>query len=100
MIDGDSDLSSVDFGHTSGLDLLKGEATAEADLTGILAGGLRDNWAEGVGWPWENTGGLSFSNLVSLGLLGWLVIVAFNTVSLPVLAKMHVDNHIVMLDHC
>jgi hypothetical protein len=29
-----------------------------------------------------------------------LVKVGLDTNSFPVLAKMHVDNHVVMLDHC
>jgi len=100
VIYGDSDGLGLHGGQTGSLQLGEGEATAEADFTSIAAGSLRNNRAEGVGGSWENTGSLGLSDLMSLGLLGGLVKVGLDTNSFPVLAKMHVDNHVVMLDHC
>lgn len=100
VINGDAELSGLLNGDTSGLELLESEATAEADLTSILAGRLGDDGPKGMSRSGEDAGSLGDSILVSLGLLSRLVEVALDAVSLPMLAKMHVDNHIVMLDHC
>jgi hypothetical protein len=100
VIYGDSDGFGVSGGHTSGLEFLQGEATAKTDLASVLAGRLGHDGTQGVGGSGENAGSLGLSDLVSLRLLGSLVEVGLHTNSFPVLAKMHVDNHVVMLDHC
>lgn len=100
VIYGDSDGSGVGWSHASGLQLLQSEAAAKANLAGVFASSLRHNWSKGINWSWEDAGGLSLPDLVSLGLLRRLVEVGLDTNSFPVLAEMHVDNHIVMLDHC
>jgi len=100
VIYSNSNLSGTSLGEASSLQLLKSKAAAETHLTGVPAGGLGDNWAERVDWSWEDASSLGLSNSVSLGLLGCLIEVGFDANSLPVLAEMHVDNHVVMLDHC
>jgi len=100
MIYGDSDGLGVHAGQTGSLQLGEGETTAEANFTSIAASSLRHNRAESVGGSWETRGSLSLSDLMSLCLLGGLVKVGLDTNSFPVLTKMHVDNHVVMLDHC
>lgn len=100
MIYGDSDGSGVSWGDAGSLQLLQSETTTEAHLTGVLEGGLGHNWSKGINWSWENASCLSLSDLMSLGLLSCLVEVSFVTNSFRVLAKVHVDNHVVMLDHC
>jgi hypothetical protein len=90
----------VGGGHTSGLQLLQSEATAEAHFAGVFASSLRHNWSEGINWSWEHLGRLSLSDSVSLSFLRRLVEVGLDANSFPVLTKVDVHNDIVMLDHC
>jgi hypothetical protein len=100
VIYGDSDASGLDGVQTGSLQFGQGETTSEADFTSIAAGSLRNNGSEGVGGSWENLGSLGLSDLMSLSLLRGLVEVGLDSNTFPVLTKMHVDNHVVMLDHC
>ena len=100
VIYGNSDASGVSGAKLDGSQFLESETTAKTHLTSILAGSLRNNRTERVDGSWESASGLVLSDLMSLRFLGGLVEVSLNTNSFPVLAKMHVDNHVVMLDHC
>jgi hypothetical protein len=81
--------SSVIYGDSNGLGLsgcdtcffqfLMGEATAEADFTGVLTGSLGNNGAKGVSGSGEDAGSLGDSILVSLNLLSGLVEVSLNS---------------------
>ena len=100
VIYGNSDASGVSGTELDGFQFLESETTAKTHLTGILASSLGNNRTERVDGSWESASGLVLSDLMSLRFLGGLVEVSLNTNSFPVLAKMHVDNHVVMLDHC
>lgn len=99
VIDGDANGAGDGGGDLGSLQLLQGEATAVADLTGVLAGGLGHDGSEALGRAGEDARSLCDSILVSLDLLSGLVEVGLGPL-LPVLAQMHVDDHVVMLDHC
>lgn len=99
VIDGDADGACESGGKLGSLQLLEGEATAVADLTGVLAGGLGHDGSEALGGAGEDARCLCDSILVSLDLLSGLVEVSLGSL-LPVLSQMHVDDHVVMLDHC
>ena len=100
VVNGDTNGSCVLDGDTSVLKLGQSKAAAHTDLTSVLLSALRHNGAEGVSGSGEDAGSLSLSDLMSLSLLGGLVEVTFDSNTFPVLSKMHVDNHVVMLDHC
>lgn len=100
VIYGNSDGSGVSGSELDGFQFLESETAAKTNLTSILASSLGNNRTERVGRSWESASGLVLSDLMSLLFLGGLVEVSLNTNSFPVLAKMHVDNHVVMLDHC
>lgn len=100
VIYGNSDASGVSGTELDGFQFLESETTAKTHLTSILAGSLRNNRTERVDGSWESASGLVLSDLMSLRFLGGLVEVSLYTNSFPVLTKMHVDNHVVMLDHC
>ena len=99
VINGDSDSLGKGGGELGTLEFSEGEAAAVAHLTGVLAGGLGDNRTECLGGSGEDAGSLSNSILVSLDLLCRLVEVSFSS-ALPVFAKMDVDDHVVVLNHC
>lgn len=98
VINGNSDASGESSCQTGVFDFRKGEAATVANFTSILASGRRDDWTEALGWSGEDAGGLCNSILVSLDLLSWLIEVCFGS-SLPVLAKVDIDDHVVVLDH-
>jgi len=99
VINGDSDSLGKGGGELGTLEFSEGEAAAVAHLTGVLAGGLGDNWTECLGGSGEDAGSLSNSILVSLDLLSRLVEMSLGS-HLPVLAEMDVDDNVVVLDHC
>lgn len=98
VINGDSNASCESGGKTGVFELGKCEASAVAYFTSISASSLGDNRTQLFSWSGENTGSLGNSTLVSSELLGRLIEVGFGS-SLPVLAKMDIDDHVVVLDH-
>ena len=98
VINGDSNASCESGGKTGVFNLGEREASAIANLASISASSLGDDWAKTLSGSWEDSGGLRNSILVSLDLLSGLIEVSFCS-SLPVLAKMDIDDHVVVLDH-
>ena len=98
VINGDSNASCESGGKTGVFELGKGEASAVAYFASISASSLGDNRTQLFSWSGEDTCCLGNSILVSSELLGRLIEVSFGS-SLPVLAKMDIDDHVVVLDH-
>lgn len=98
VINGDSDASCESGGKTGVFELGKCEASAVAYFASVSASSLGDDRTQLFSWSGENTGSLCYSALVSSELLGRLIEVGFGS-SLPVLAKMDIDDHVVVLDH-
>ena len=98
VINGDSDGSCEGSGKTGVFEFSESEATAVANLASISACCLRDDWTKALNRSGEDAGSLGNSILVSSKLLSWLIEVGLGS-SLPVLAKMDVDDHVVVLDH-
>ena len=87
---------SVEFGS---FQFNKCESSSIANLSSILFGSLRNNRTKRFSGSREDTSCFSNSILVSLDLLCRLVEVSFSS-ALPVFAKMDVDDHVVVLNHC
>jgi len=98
VINGDSDASSKGGSKTGVFNFSECEASAIANFASISASCLGDDGAQLFSWSWENTGCLRNSILVSSELLCRLIEVSFGS-SLPVLAKMDIDDYVVVLDH-
>ena len=73
MVDGDADGAGVLGGHASGLDLLKGEATAETGLGRVLLGGAVDDGLQGLEGAGGDAGGTGGARETAGLLLGGLV---------------------------
>jgi hypothetical protein len=99
VVYGDSNGASELGGDASLLELSKGEATTETDLSGVLAGSGRDNGAEVLKRTGELSSLLFLSLLASNALLRGLVEVSLDTLD-PVLAKMDFRNSVVVLHDC
>jgi hypothetical protein len=98
VINGDSNASCESGGKTGVFDFSEGEASAVSHLASISASSLGDDGTQVLSGSGEDTGRLGNSILVSLELLGRLIEVSFGS-SRPVLAKMDIDDHVVVLDH-
>jgi hypothetical protein len=99
VINGDSDGFGEVGGQTSILEFSKSKTSSVSDFASILAGGLGNNRTKALSRSGEDAGSFSNSILVSLDLLRRLVEVSLGS-SLPMLAQVDVDDHVVVLDHC
>ncbi len=98
VINGDSNCSCEGSGKSGVFKFDESETTTIANLASISASSLGDDWTQAFGGSGEDTGSLGNSILVSLKLLSRLVEVGLGS-SGPVLAKMDIDDHVVVLDH-
>lgn len=99
VVHSDSNSAGEGGGDTGSLEFIESESTTIADLSSVLAGGRRNDWAKFLNWSWAHCLALGISALSSSQLGGWLIEVAFCS-ALPVFAEMYVRNDVVVLDHC
>jgi len=98
VINGDSNCSCESRGKSGVSKFDESETTAVANFASISASSLGNNRTQVFSRSGEDTGSLGNSILVSLKLLSRLVEVSLGS-SGPVLAKMDIDDHVVVLDH-
>lgn len=100
VVNRDSDLVGESGTEASHFQFREGEASAIADLTGVLTGLRGHNRAERFNGSGEHFGRLSLSKSVAFALQGCLIEVGVDESSaLPVLAKMYVRDLVVVLGH-
>ena len=100
VVNRDSDGLGESGAQLGGGQLLEGETTSVADLSGVLPGGGRDDGAELLEGAREGSCGLGLTELMTLVLARGLVEVGVDESSdLPVFAEMDVRNNVVVLGH-
>ena len=99
MVNGDADSAGEGGAKSSSLQLIKSEATAVSDLTGVPASAGGDDGSQLLKRAGETFLSFSLSLLHSNELLLSLIEMHPDS-SLPVLTEMYVWDDVVVLDHC